>query len=65
MSAKLEYKNLKWKLTVNGTEIPHSHIVYDGLSMKNDEFPYVAIMIDEIEIEDLGLEVSKNDTYRN
>lgn len=65
MSAKLEYKNLKWKLTVNGIEIPHSHIAYDGLSMKNDEFPYVAIMIDEVEIEDLGLEISKNETSRS
>ena len=61
MSAKLEYKNHKWKLTVNGVEIPGSHIVYDGLAMKNDEFPYVGIMIDEIEMDDVGLEVSKKD----
>lgn len=65
MSAKLEYKNHEWKLIVNGTVIPNSHIVYDGLSMKNDEYPYVEIMVDEVEIEDLGLEVSKNDTSRS
>lgn len=66
MSAKLEYKNYKWKLTVNGVEIPHSHIVYDGLFMKNDELPYVSIMIDGIEMDDVGLEVSKkDDTSRN
>ena len=66
MSAKLEYKNHKWKLTVNGVEIPQSHILYDGLFMKNDEFPYVSIMIDEIEMDDVGLEVGKkDDTSRN
>ena len=66
MSAKLEYKNHKWKLTVNGVEIPGSHIVYDGLAMKNGELPYVSIMIDEIEIDDVGLEVGKkDDTSRN
>lgn len=66
MSAKLEYKNHKWKLTVNGVEIPPSHIVYDGLVMKNDEFPYVGIMIDEIEMDDVGIEVSKKyDTSRS
>lgn len=61
MSAKLEYKNHEWKLTVNEVEIPQSHVLYDGLFMKNDELPYVSIMIDEIEMDDVGLEVGKKD----
>lgn len=61
MSAKLEHKNHEWKLTVNGVEIPHTHIVYDGLFMKNDELPYVSIMVDEIEMDDAGIEVGKKD----
>lgn len=66
MSAKLEYKDHEWKLTVNGVEIPQSHILNDGLFMKNGELPYVSIMIDEIEMDDVGLEVSKkDDTSRN
>lgn len=61
MSVKLEYKNHEWKLTVNGIEIPQTRILYDGLFMKNGELPYVGIMIDEIEMDDVGLEVSKKD----
>lgn len=48
---KLVYVDHKWCLTVNGIQIPNSKIVYDSLKMRNDEFPSVEIMLDQVSIE--------------
>lgn len=52
---KLVYANNKWCLTVDGIQVPNAKIVYDSLKMRNDEFPYIEIMLDEISIEDITL----------
>ena len=56
---KLTYKNHKWELTVDGKEVPNTKVVYDSLKMRNDEYPSVEIMLDEIDIE--GIEVEEAD----
>ena len=59
VEAKLVYKNFEWKLTIGGVEVPNSKVVYDGLSMKNDEFPAIQVLLDSLEIDDIVVEENK------
>lgn len=53
MKTKLVYKDYEWVLTVDGVVVPNTHVLYDGLSMRNDNVPFVEIKIDDVEIEQL------------
>lgn len=56
---KLVYADGKWCLTVNGHQVPNTKVVYDSLSMKNDDIPSVEILVDEIDIEDVRIVENK------
>lgn len=56
---KLVYADGEWCLTVNGHQVPNTKVVYDGLSMTNDDIPSVEILVDEIDIEDIRIVENK------
>ena len=53
---KLTYKDYKWRLTVDGIEVPNSHLIIDGLKMLKDDVPTVEIVVDEVEISEVNIQ---------